>query len=113
MFKNIIFGRKYFIIVLYNQITEVCFTFPKHKPVTQTEKVLNFNFRGDQIVNGVLILILVLMYCARWNRKYKKVSMAKSILNKVNKKSRKWAQEEQGVECAICMEVYTYDSQVI
>jgi len=84
-----------FVISLYSLLAEAFITYPNKAPkadksVLNLEKNLNINYRGDEIVNAVLILIFIVFFLNKLRKRQSKISIANKLLKKLDKKAKKF-----------------------
>ena len=99
-----------FFISLYSLLAQSFTKFPKKTPTKNLEKNLNLNYRGDEIINAVLIVVFLIYFITKYRKRQSKISIANKLLKDIDKKAKKYGNGAEGVECAICMEIYTSDS---
>ena len=104
-----------FFISLYSLLAAGFMKFPQKKKARtkNLEKNLNLNYRGDEIINALLIIVFLIYFITIYRKRQSKISIANKLLKDIDKKAKKYGNGPEGVECAICMEIYTSDSSII
>jgi uncharacterized membrane protein len=80
-----------FIVFLYSLLADTFINYPKGIKTTHLEKILNFNYRGDEIVNAVLISMFLCFFVNEFRKKQSKITLANKLLKKLEKKSKKYS----------------------